>query len=254
MAFWEECGADGIGFESQEDGKLLLTSEVAELHFSQPLPETESLYFIETEVHFISDIIPQTNEFEVDIAVLGENREMLDKTTLNAVRSQGRYFEALAENSNDEVMKNESVTLTARSIGEEATYTWYDANGNMVGDSREITIAPVATQSYTLEVQAVADAYKSYDSVGVAVKEGVITYITPNPANTQVTVGYALSEEINAASLVFTSSMGVTAASYPLTIGAESKEVQLSGFTSGYYTVNLISGGKVLDSKVLIVK
>ncbi len=254
MELWEEYGADGIGFEPQEDGKLLLTSEVAELHFSQPLPETESLYFIETEVHFISDIIPQTNEFEVDIAVLDENREMLDKTILTAIRSEARYFEALVENSNDEVMKNESVTLTARSIGEEATYTWYDANGNMVGDSREITIAPATTQSYTLEVQAVADAYKSYDSLGVAVKEGIITYITPNPANTQVTVGYALSEEINAASLVFISSMGVTAASYPLTIGAESKEVQLSGFTSGYYTVNLISGGKVLDSKVLIVK
>ncbi|MAZ72814.1 MAG: hypothetical protein CMC70_06670, partial [Flavobacteriaceae bacterium] len=56
--------------------------------------------------------------------------------------------------SDDEVDRNEPITLSAGTISEDAIYNWYDPNGNLIHTGTTLTITPEMTETYQLEVIA----------------------------------------------------------------------------------------------------
>lgn len=99
------------------------------------------------------------------------------------------------------------------------------------------------------------DGYKSCDSVNVKLKKGIITSLSPNPAETQVSVAYRLAPTITEGSVQLTNMMGMVVKSEPLNITSTIVNLNVSDLIYGQYTVKLVaSNGEVLDSKVLIVR
>jgi hypothetical protein len=79
-----------------------------------------------------------------------------------------------------------------------------------------------------------------------------IVSISPNPANSQITVEYSLGEIDGTAALQILSGEGLVITSVPVSAAERLKTVSLSGLMTGNYFVQLITKGKVADSKTLI--
>lgn len=76
----------------------------------------------------------------------------------------------------------ESVELSAIQINEVALYNWYDENNNLISTGKDLSIDPIITTKYRLEV-ITSDGFKDYDEVEVKVNPSLIVSISPNPAS-----------------------------------------------------------------------
>ena len=86
-------------------------------------------------------------------------------------------------------------------------------------------------------------------------KKGIITTMSPNPAETQVTVAYRLAPTVTGGTVQLTNMMGMVVKSEPFSQASTSVNINVNDLIYGQYTVKLVdSNGEVLDSKVLIVR
>ena len=234
-----------------DQNRVFLTSANSELHFA-PLDKEDEKYFIGAEAHFISDKMPELNEFDFDLTYQ-ENGENAESMRFTAVRDENIYFKAHAEVNNPKVVKaKEEVTLTANQIIADAEYIWHDETGNIVGKGYQITLMPDHSQTYKIEIEQKDNGYKSYDEVQVIVVDGVIKSLAPNPANDYVTVSYLLSDNATDAVIQISNIYGNISASYPLAINRTEQQISLSGLMSGTYLVKLLISGTAVDSKNLL--
>ena len=232
---------------------VLLTSENSTLAF-KPLDNDKGAYFIGAQVNFISDRMPELNEFEFDITFQeeGENAEIRRFT---AVRDADVYFKAHAEVNKPRVVKEkEEVTLTANQIFADAEYIWRDEAGNDVGKGYQITLMPDHSQTYKIEIIQKENGFKSYDEVQVIVVDGLIKSLAPNPAADKVTVSYLLSDNATDASIQISDYYGNVSVSYPLSINQTEQQIPLYGLIPGTYLVKLVISGTVVDSQNLLKK
>jgi hypothetical protein len=79
-----------------------------------------------------------------------------------------------------------------------------------------------------------------------------IESINPNPASNQITVKYLIETGDNAVLKLIHLTNG-TFYNYMLDSNQDTKDIDLTNFSSGQYIVNLISGGQVLDTHNLII-
>ncbi len=222
-----------------------------------------SYYTLQTTVHFLADQIPDENIFDFDIVLRSANGDsILGGEHYKCVRTAGRYFQAVANDGNDNLFPGigEQAELTAEDILESADYRWFDDQGNEVGNGLSCNVNPQQTTTYTLRVTADADGYRSYDQVTVNVAMMRISSISPNPTEGQVRIGYALSRDVSAATLQILNGSGQVVYTQALSGGNGSKVtgediVNTSYLAAGSYTVRLVSSnGKVHDSKTLVVR
>ncbi len=222
-----------------------------------------SSYTLKTTIHFLADQIPDENIFDFDIVLRSANGDsILGGEHYKCVRTVGRYFQAVANDGNDNLFPGigEQAELTAEDILESADYRWFDDQGNEVGNGLSCNVNPQQTTTYTLRVTADADGYRSYDQVTVNVAMMRISSISPNPTEGQVRIGYALSRNVSAATLQILNGSGQVVYSQALSGGNGSKItgeaiVNTSSLAAGSYTVRLVSSnGKVHDSKTLVVR
>lgn len=178
--------------------------------------------------------------------------EVIGGETYLIKKSQRPDFNADAGMDREEPF-NENIKLSAAGIGEDALYRWYDENNDLLSENIDLDITVNETQIYRLEVEALADGYKDYDTVTVSVRPSSIIHVSPNPASSQITIEYELNQ-VESASLIISDIYGAagTYQDYSIASNSLSKIINLSNFTSGFYTITLVCDGIAIDSKTFI--
>ena len=250
---WASGGKKGNGISVVGENRLRITSDNATLE-NIPLP-ANAVGMLETEVNFLSEVIPQDKTFTFDIAMYDSNGKTLyGGEHYMAIRDDNRTFDVVAM-QNQTAMPEEPVTFNAVNIGEPATYVWYNAAGDSIASGTTLSTTATQSQQYRLSVQATADGYKGYDTVSLVVRNGAITSLSPNPATNQVVVSYALSNQVQGGTIQIANANGVVMLSTSFSNTQTSATLNLQNFTAGQYSVRLVSAtGEVLDSKTLIVQ
>ncbi|MBW3520035.1 S8 family serine peptidase [Flavobacterium sp. NKUCC04_CG] len=152
------------------------------------------------------------------------------------------------------VSLGERFTLSAKDIGEPATYNWYDAEQNLIDSGRELSLIANSQQQYTLEVIADADGYKDYAAIAVHFKHNVLKEVFPNPATTSLQVNY----EINVGSeahLKLIPFYGVSGEErlYPIDVHRNHKVIDISGQLRGLYKLALYCNGELVEMRNLLI-
>ena len=235
-----------------DQNRVRLLSADAKLEF-RPMSNNREDYFAGVEVKFFSDLLPQINSFDFGLSYSEQGKEP-EMVHFTAIRNSSVYFKAQAEASKTQVAGNETVTLTATNIGDEATYTWYNRSGNVIGTGTSITTVPTATDTYTLEVEREDNGYKSYCEVEVVALAGKIVSLSPNPAHSTLTVKYKLPDNAVIASIQITNIQNNISKTYAISTTATEKTISLEGLSVGSYIVKLIADGKTLHSQNLLIK
>ena len=235
-----------------DQNRVRLLSADAKLEF-RPVSNNREDYFAGVEVKFFSDLLPQINSFDFGLSYSEQGKEP-EMVHFTAIRNSSVYFKAQAEASKTQVAGNETVTLTATNIGDEATYTWYNRSGNVIGTGTSITTVPTATDTYTLEVEREDNGYKSYCEVEVVALAGKIVSLSPNPAHSTLTVKYKLPDNAVIASIQITNIQNNISKTYAISTTATEKTISLEGLSVGSYIVKLIADGKTLHSQNLLIK
>ena len=156
-----------------------------------------------------------------------------------------------ADAGNDETIdRSESVTISAAQINEAAVYNWYDPEGNLIYTGTELTVSPDVTKTYKLEIITDTDGYKDYDEVEVTVNPYKLESLVPNPATSQVSVNY-IADEASSAYLMVVSTVTGISNNYILDVNETSINLNVSGYSSGIYSVALVCDGEIVDSKNL---
>ena len=161
----------------------------------------------------------------------------------------------LADADDKEADKGEIVTLSANGINEAAVYNWYDMQGNLIYQGKDLTVTVDMEKKYKLEVIASADGFKDYKEVEVKFKPNRIEQLTPNPANDQVEVSYKINEGDDAY-LMFINISGNnnSVGNYVIDVNDNQTYINLSGYSTGVYSVVLVTNGQISDIKELIVE
>lgn len=146
------------------------------------------------------------------------------------------------------INKGASATLCAHAIADSAIYIWYDAAGNMVDTGISITVSPTSNTEYTLELISLVDGFKDYDKVMVHVRQYFINSVSPNPATTQLSIGYDASSA-STASIAFLLANGSTYSTHNLDPAQSSISINTSQYPQGVYQVVMIANGQTVDAK-----
>lgn len=155
-----------------------------------------------------------------------------------------------------QVNKNDKVTLQANDIAEAVSYNWYDESRNLIAQEKSFQISSlIIPQTYTLEVTSVLDGYKSTDQVVISMHPNSLILLYPNPANGQCTIQYTINSATKAHVTLIpiyrgTPSNGV---SYPLDISKNQITLDTSKYVSGMYKIMLYTDGKLIDSQNLVI-
>ncbi len=150
--------------------------------------------------------------------------------------------------------RNETVTLVAEDIEEDAVYNWYDIEGNLIYTGTELTVIADIAKTYTLEIIADSDGYKDYADVSVELNPHALEAIVPNPANSSVTVSYNL----NAPDSAYLSILGYIGndtgveRNYILDTESSATTINLTNYAIGFYTIKLICDGQLVGTLNLI--
>jgi len=162
-------------------------------------------------------------------------------------------FNANAGND-EEIDKGESVTLTAEQINEAAEYNWYDSEGNLIYAGPSLSVSPEISKKYKLEVVADADGFKDYDEVEVKVNRYKITSLSPNPANTNVSIEYDVEGANSAYLMIVGASNFFTSNNYILNSALTQTNINVSNYPMGIYTVALVVDGQIVDAMALMIQ
>jgi hypothetical protein len=152
--------------------------------------------------------------------------------------------------SDETIDRSESVTITAAQINESAVYNWYDPDGNLIYTGTNLTVSPDVTKTYKLEIITDTDGYKDYDEVEVTVNPYKLESLVPNPATSQVTVNYIADKAVSAYLMVVSIVTGISN-NYILDVNETSINLNVSGYSTGMYSVALVCDGEIVDSKNL---
>jgi hypothetical protein len=160
-------------------------------------------------------------------------------------------FEAVADDK--EINLNQAITISAEDINEPAIYNWYDNEGNLIYQGKDLQIANAISEKFKLEVISTVDGFKDYTEVEVSLKPSVLSVIAPNPATNVVAIGYKINEG-GSAYLMVLGGYGTTATSnnYILDVNQSETTVDVSNYSNGFYTVALVVNGHIVDAKTLI--
>lgn len=180
-----------------------------------------------------------------------------DKATNNIIggesfeiRKQPRSSFLADAGNNSEIERNESITLQASDINENAVYNWYDPNGNLIHSGIDLTVSPLITKQYKLEIISDLDGLKDYDEVVVTVNPHRIISMTPNPLSSLLTINYMIDGVTSAYIMIVNQITGITD-NYILDKTTTEVTFDLTTKPTGLYSIILVCDGEVLDSKTL---
>jgi serine protease len=172
--------------------------------------------------------------------------------TFEIIKNPRALFQANA--GPDKIInEGDSVTLTAVDVGEDAEYSWFNAQEQLLGKGLSITLGPATDQTYTLMVIADSDSYTDYDEVNVHVATNIITSLYPNPADASVKVYYETHTQATV-KVVIVNQFGSTLLEENGNAGQADVSLNTAGLTNGNYGVLLLCNGVIMDYEVLIIQ
>lgn len=151
----------------------------------------------------------------------------------------------------EEIDKNETITISADQINEDAIYNWYDPDGNLIYTGADLTVSPDITKTYKLEIISDIDGFKDYDEIEITVNPYKLESLVPNPATNQVVVNYEADEAISAYLMMVNLNTG-NSDNYILDVQQNNTTINISAYTSGLYNIILVCDGEVQNSKTLL--
>jgi serine protease len=250
---WIEGGTSGrnIKISKKEPNLLIITGDNARIENMSFEPYERGL--IDLKFNFLVNRINEKNSFKYNVVQSNSStKEFLGGEQYYILTPNRSDFEAEA-GEDTEISKNESIVISAAEINENATYNWYDAEGNLIHSGKDFSITPEMTKKYKLEVIADADGFKDYDEIEVKVKEAEIKNISPNPASDYVSISYDI-ESMNSAYLIISHPFGTTSDNFILDNMSDEILIDVSNYQSGVYGVTLVANGQVVDAKGLVIE
>lgn len=149
------------------------------------------------------------------------------------------------------INSDETITINAEQINEDAVYNWYDTEGNLIYTGADLTVSPEVTRIYKLEIISNIDGFKDYDEVEITVNPYKLESLIPNPASNLVTVNY-LADGASSAYVMIVNMTTGSSDNYILDVQETNTSINISNFTTGMYNIILVCDGEVQNSKTLI--
>lgn len=242
---------------NKEKSNLKTTSNEKKFIVSDSLARFENIQLNPNEYgtayitfNFLTKELTGKRNYTYHLAQIDEsNNETLSGETF-IIRKQPRPGFTANAGDDEEIDRSDSVTLQATNINEDATYNWYDIDGNLIYSGTSITVSPQFTQQYKLEVISDLDGLKDYDELQVTVNPYKIESLVPNPATTSVTVNYIADDATSAYLMVVHQNSGDTS-NYIIDPLENLHTIDLNGFASGLYSIILVCDGEIQGSKNL---
>lgn len=251
---WKLSNNKGRGVSIIRENLVMLTDTIAVI--DSILLNPNELYTLETKVSFLTQLTPNINEFEFDLALYdiekGEN--LIGGEHYLSIKDEVRNFKAIAL-KDTVILNSQPITFNAVNISEEAEYIWYNANGDTISTQQMLEVQPMKTEYYLLEVVAQYDGAKDYDTVTATMINGIINNITPNPASNNISVSYMLSEYTPTAMIQIMNNLGIVLNSTIVTNNQTEVEINISSFVKGLYTLSLVTtNGELIDRDILVIQ
>ncbi len=179
------------GVKQINEGELVLTSAHAVI--PDVLWTARTTFPVYVGYNFLCEEVtePRTYVLHMSQNITGDPEHLLGAEHFT-VRWSPRQLFIADGGQNMELRGEPTATLTASSIAEDALYNWYDATGALVASGPSVSVSPMITTKYKLEIVSDLDGFKDYDEVDVMVKDAWVLSVHPNPAQGPVTVGYHL--------------------------------------------------------------
>lgn len=246
---WTSGGSESENFSpTAQNNKIIVEDNYAIIKNIQLDPG--EIGTISVSFNFLMDEL--TNNTKYTYHLIQRNpatNKTIGGETFEVRKQQRPVFDADA-GDDAEIDENESITVSAEDINETATYNWYDPQGNLIHTGTDLTVSPDITQTYKLEVISDMDGYKDYDAIEITVNPHRIESLVPNPVMSQLTVSYMVDGVTSAYLMVVNQSTGATN-NYILDESIDEVIVDVSGYSTGLYSVILVCEGEIQDSKNL---
>jgi hypothetical protein len=256
-AAWHSGGGESLDMVEKADNTFLITSANARL--CNLIFEPEQWGVLSVRFNFLTREITTQVNYELHVMQTDEeDDEIVGGEVYSVIKQDRTPFYA---NAGDDVYvyQDETITLTAEDIGEEALYRWYNQAGNLISEEMDIdVIATDEEQKYKLEIIALSDGYKDYDEVWVksaTTNPNRIEAIQPNPATHAITVTCLLDNITGATGtyLTISNSIGITYDERLLTsVSPQSVDFNVYHYPPGAYTVTLFCNGMPVDTKTFV--
>lgn len=213
--------------------------------------QPNQLYSLNATFHFLTKELTDKQQFNYVVKQFdAENGELVDIVPIKIQKESRPIF--LANAGDDlETDKNETITISAEQINEAAIYNWYDPDGNLIYQGKDLTVSADVTQKFKLEIVADSDGFKDYDEVDVTVNQFYLKTMVPNPATDNVVVNYK-TIDVSSAYLMVIGTNSNTSNNYIIDTNLEESTIDISSYPIGYYTVALVCNGTIVDAKTLI--
>lgn len=238
-----------LGETQDEKRKIIKGNNIILKNISFEAHERGKLYL---SFNFLTKELTEKSNFRYHViqkdALTGK---IIGGETFEIKKSSRSLF--LANASDLEVDLHEPITISAQDINEPATYNWYDNQGVLIFQGKDLQIASAIAENYKLEVISTTDGFKDYKEVEVSLKPSILESITPNPSSNNATINY----KINGANSAYLMVIGLfgnngTSNNYILDINCRAINLNISNYLNGLYTVALIVDGEIVDAKTLI--
>jgi len=210
--------------------------------------------YINTKINFLTKEVSNRERYDLFIIQkIAATQEIVGGSKIIVKKPPRPSFLAFA-GENIEVSKNETITLNGEDINENATYNWYNEEGNLVFTGMDYLLNPEVTKTYKLEIIAESDGYKDYDEVEVAIKLPEITSLSPNPVNisTDILVNYK-SENATSLYLVMIPLNGSFNDNFTLDSNQSQTTIPTHNYNVGLYFISLVADGQVVDQKTVVI-
>jgi serine protease len=238
-----------LGETQDEKRKIIKGNNIILKNISFEANERGKLYL---SFNFLTKELTEKSNFRYHViqkeALTGK---IIGGETFEIKKSSRSLF--LANASDLEVDLHEPITISAQDINEPAIYNWYDNQGVLIFQGKDLQIASAIAENYKLEVISTTDGFKDYKEVEVSLKPSILESITPNPSSNNATINY----KINGANSAYLMVIGLfgnngTSNNYILDVNCRAINLNISNYLNGLYTVALIVDGEIVDAKTLI--
>ncbi len=156
--------------------------------------------------------------------------------------------------ANQNLIQGQSAILQAQDIGEPALYRWYDENGILFYEGKDTSFVPSGNQNFLLEIIALRDGFKDYDSKEIHIRDNYISSLSPNPIlNSQnLYVTCVLLNSVSA-QLVLSNTLGTINRIYNVSATNPTAMIPVHNLTPDNYTLRLIVNGNIIDTRPVVI-
>lgn len=248
---WVSGGMQGQNFTSTSVASKKRIATGNNMTFNNILFDPNEIGTVYVKFNFLTSQLTTKKDFVYHVIQRDAvTNEIIGGETYEVHKRPRPTFSANA-GTDEEINKNESVTITAGQLNEAAIYNWYDPDGNLIYTGTDLTVSPAVTQTYKLEIITDLDGFKDYDEVEVTVNPYLLQSLVPNPASNSVTINYDVSVA-SSAYLMVTNTSTSSSNNYILDTTVLQTTLDISTYPVGLYSVALVCNGQIQQSKILV--